>query len=168
MCQSYLLDKNEQNCELRNVRCHNPKNSETLLKWLLKNYTIKTLYKSTPIECAVRASPKCSDPEPHTDRHSLVYHRLRTLAITSSLYGLKIIPKSVISLIDALFVFLRYTFFLIYIPAKITWTLYWRFLAFISEYFFGNVCDGPTFTCLHRPYITVIKARQQTCGKVPL
>ena len=62
-----------------------------------------------------------------------------TLAITSSLYGLKIIPKSVISLIDALFVFLRYTFFLIYIPAEITWTLYWRFLAFISEYFFENV-----------------------------
>ena len=30
-----------------------------------------------------------------------------TSAITSSLYGLKIIPKSVISLIDALFVFLR-------------------------------------------------------------
>ena len=74
----------------------------------------------TPIECAVRASPKCSDPEPHTDRHSLVYHRLWTLAITSSLYGLKIIPKSIISSIDALFVFLRYTFFLIYMPAKIT------------------------------------------------
>ena len=67
----------------------------------------------TPIECAVRASPKCSDPEPHTDRHSLVYHRLWTSAITSSLYGLKIIPKSV-TLIDALFVFLRYTFFLIW------------------------------------------------------
>ena len=91
-----------------------------------------------------------------------------TLAITSSLYGLKIIPKSVISLIDALFVFLRYTFFLIYIPAEITWTLYWRFLAFISEYFFENVCDGPTFMCIHRPYFTVIKACQQTCGKVPL
>ena len=41
------------------------------------------------------------------------------------------------------------TFFLIYIPAKITWTLYWRFLAFISEYFFENVCNGPTFTCIH-------------------
>ena len=80
----------------------------------------RTYGSVTPTECAVRASPKCSDPEPHTDRHSLVYHRLRTLAITSSLYGLKIIPKSVISLIDALFVFLRYTFFLIYIPAKIT------------------------------------------------
>ena len=91
-----------------------------------------------------------------------------TLAITSSLYGLKIIPKSVISLNDALFVFLRYTFFLIYIPVKITWTLYWRFLAVISEYFFENVSDGPTFTCIHRPYFTVIKARQQTCGKVPL
>ena len=64
----------------------------------------------------------------------------------------QIIPKSVISLIDALFVFLRYIFFLIYIPAKITWTLYWRFVAFISEYFFRNVCDGPTFTCIHRPY----------------
>ena len=122
----------------------------------------------TPIECAVRASPKCSDPEPHTDRHSLMYHRLWTLAITSSLYGLKIIPKSVISLIDTLFVFLRYTFFLIYIPAQITWTLHWRFLAFISEYFFENICNGPTFTCIHRPYFTVIKARQQTCGKVPL
>ena len=58
----------------------------------------------------LRPSLKCSDPEPHTDRHSLVYHRLWTLAITSSLYGLKIIPKSVISLIDALFVFLRYFF----------------------------------------------------------
>ena len=71
---------------------------------------------------------QCSDPEPHTDRHSLMYHHLWTLAIglTSSLYGLKIIPKSAISLIDALFVFLRYTFFLIYVPAKIrpTWTLY--------------------------------------------
>ena len=41
----------------------------------------------TPVECAVRASPKCSDPEPHTDRHSLVYHRLWTLAITSSLWS---------------------------------------------------------------------------------
>ena len=46
----------------------------------------------------------------------------------------------------------KISFFLIYIPAKITWTLYWRFLAFISEYFFENVCDGPTFTCIHRPY----------------
>ena len=31
-CQSYLLDKNQQNCELRNAGCHNQKNSETLLK----------------------------------------------------------------------------------------------------------------------------------------
>ena len=77
-----------------------------------------------PIECAVRASPKCSDPELHMDRHSLVYHRLWTLPITNSLYGLKIIPKAVISLIEALFAFLRCTYFLIYIPAKITLTLY--------------------------------------------